>query len=997
MKALTKINRLLNFSLQIWFGGLLIGIFCVLDVYADKYHFDSRDTDSGLPQNSVKSILQTRDGYLWFTTLDGAVRYDGAKFTVFNTTNSPGIRSNRFASMYEGADGALWLGTEDGGLTRYQNGEFHTFSADEGLPHNLVKAIAGDENGELLVATHNTVGRLKNDTFEILFKQPHPDRTYFGKSPDGLWFWDNTRFYRLKNGSLESYPSGDALNSEYTSVIFEDRAGDLWIGRRDGGLYKLKGGDFHSPLQFFPLQQNFTSAFQDRQGQMLFGTASGALYVLQNERFVELIKPQESSTSDAIAGNGIIAIYQDREGTIWCGTFARGLKQLNREIITVLTTSQGLGNGNVSAILEMSAGEIWIAANNVSRYKDGKFTNYAEAKATFALAEEREGALWIGGIDGLLRFKDEKFTDFEESITKLLGINFEIYDIHPDRAGNLWFGTNKGLIRLGSDGATKLFTTRDGLAGDNVKIIYEDANGDLWIGTYGGLSRFDGESFVNYTEQNGLSGNRVRSIYEDASGTFWIGTYDRGLNRFRDGKFTNYTTADGLFNDGVFQVLEDERGNLWMSSNRGIYRVAKSQLEDFAAGKINIVTSVAYGKQDGLLNTECNGGTQPAGVKTRDGRLWFPTQDGAAVIDPEDVPINPLPPPVVIESAMIDRESAAFSDELEIAPGKNDLEINYTGLSFIKPEQVRFRYKLEGLNNDWIEAGNRRAAYYSYVPPGEYNFRVIAANSDGVWNESGAMIRVVVKPPFWRTWWFAALVVCSLVGLGFLVYNRRVAVLKRAHHVQEAFSRRLIKSQEQDRKRIAAELHDGLGQSLVIIKNRAVLSLTARDDYERAFEQLDEIAGAATEALNEVKEITYNLRPYQLDRLGLTKAIESMLRRASSEATEFIFEIDSIDGAFPEDSEINVYRIVQESVNNIIKHANASLAKIRIERRERAVEITIKDNGKGFDTEKTRANGGGFGLLGIAERARMFEGEFEVHSTVGQGTVISIKLPANES
>ncbi len=988
-------KRIQNFFLQNWLCGLVIGVICAANIYADKYHFDSRDTDSGLPQNSVKAILQTRDGYLWFTTLDGAVRYDGAKFTVFNTANSPGIRSNRFASMYESADGALWLGTEDGGLTRYQNSEFHSFGTAEGLPHNLVKTVAGDENGELLVGTHNAVGQLKNDTFEVLFKQPHPDRTYFGKSPNGLWFWDNTAYYRLKNGILETHPTGGALNSEYTSVIFEDRGGDLWIGRRDGGLYKLKGGDFQSPPQYFPLRENFTSAFQDRQGQMWFGTASGALYVLQNERFVELIEPQESSTSDAVAGNGIIAIYQDREGTIWCGTFARGLKQLNREIITVLTTSQGLVSGNVSAILEMSAGEVWIAANNVSRYKDGKFTNYTESKATFALAEDREVGLWIGGIDGLLRFKDEKFTDFSEPIRKLLGINFEIYDIHPDRAGNLWFGTNKGLIRLDGDGATKLFTTGDGLAGDNVKIIYEDANGELWIGTYGGLSRFDGESFVNYTEQNGLSGNRVRSVYEDASGTFWIGTYDRGLNRFRDGKFTNYTTADGLFNDGVFQILEDERGNLWMSSNRGIYRVAKSQLEDFAAGKINVVTSVAYGKQDGLLNTECNGGTQPAGIKTKDGRLWFPTQDGVAVIDPEAVSINALPPPVVIESALIDRQSAAFGDELEIAPGKNDLEINYTGLSFIKPEQVRFRYKLEGLNDDWIEAGNRRAAYYSYVPPGEYNFRVIAANSDGVWNESGAMIRVVVQPPFWRTWWFAMATVCSFVGLGFLIYNRRVAVLKRAHHVQEAFSRRLIESQEQDRKRIAAELHDGLGQSLVIIKNRAVLSLTARDDYERAFEQLDEIAGAATEALNEVKEITYNLRPYQLDRLGLTKAIESMLRRASSDATEFSFEIDSIDGAFPEDSEINVYRIVQESVNNIIKHANASLAKIRIERRERAVDITIKDNGKGFDTEKTRANGGGFGLLGIAERVRILDGEFHVHSTAGKGTIISIELPTN--
>jgi ligand-binding sensor domain-containing protein len=217
-----------------------------------------------------------------------------------------------------------------------------------------------------------------------------------------LWFWDNTAYYRLENGSLETHPTGGALNSEYTSVIFEERAGDLWIGRRDGGLYKLKSGDFQSPAQYFPLQQHFTSAFQDRQGQIWFGTASGALYVLQNERFVELIEPQESSTSDAVAGNGIIAIYQDREGMIWCGTFARGLKRLNREIITVLTTVDGLVGGNVSSILETSTGEVWIAANNLSRYKDGKFTNYAEAKATFALAEDREGWLWVGELTACL-------------------------------------------------------------------------------------------------------------------------------------------------------------------------------------------------------------------------------------------------------------------------------------------------------------------------------------------------------------------------------------------------------------------------------------------------------------------------------------------------------------------------------------------------------------------------------------------------------------------
>ena len=252
-----------------------------------------------------------------------------------------------------------------------------------------------------------------------------------------------------------------------------------------------------------------------------------------------------------------------------------------------------------------------------------------------------------------------------------------------------------------------------------------------------------------------MTGNHIRSLFEDERGTLWIGTYDSGLSRFAGGKFTNYKKENGLFSDGVFQILPDDRGNFWMSSNQGIYRVSRSELEEFAAGKRKTIISTAYGKSDGMLSTEANGGGQPAGIKMRDGRLWFPTQNGVAIINPASVKTNPLPPPVVIEDARIDNETVGnLPKQIEILPGQENLEIDYTGLSFIKPEQVRFRYRLEGLDEDWTEAGNRRTAFFPHLAPGEYTFRVIAANSDNVWNEKGAALKIVVKPPFYRTWFF---------------------------------------------------------------------------------------------------------------------------------------------------------------------------------------------------------------------------------------------------
>jgi signal transduction histidine kinase/ligand-binding sensor domain-containing protein len=969
-----------------------------------QYRFDGINTDTGLPQNSVYSILQTRDGYLWFTTLDGLVRYNGAGFTVFNRVNTKGINSNRFRCLYEDFDGTLWIGTEEGGLTRYRDGTFTSYTTEDGLPHNLILQIRRTAGGELLVLTQTGVARLKGERFEIISSKPGDSDLEIGYlGPSGAtWYRLGTELRRVKDGRTTSYsvPAGGLGLSFLFNQIYEDRRGRLWIripGR--GKLAVLEG----ETLTTYTVEDGLpnaeiTSFCEDREGILWFGTLNGGLVRFTDGRFTTY------TTSDGLSGNRIEAIFADREGTLWLGTFANGIIRVTRQVIATYSEKDGMVGKIFYPIIEDRRGSIWIGNVGVNRFRDGKFTYYPlnispghiRARQSFAniqaFFEDRDGRLWIAHNFGLFSFKDEKFT-YEDKKPRRGWSNA----IYQDRHGYLWLGYRDLLVRYG-EGEEKRFGRAEGFQG-LVQPIFEDREGRLWIGTYGGLAQYVEGRFVFYTERDGLSSNRVRAIYEDSDGVLWIGTYDGGLNRFKDGKFTSYTTKEGMFSNGVFAILEDARGNFWMSSNQGIHRASRQQLNDFAEGKIARIDSISYGKADGMLNTECNGARQPAAIKTRDGRMWFPTFEGVAVVDSEAVSFNPVPPPVVIEGVRIDRERIDPRGTVEIKPGQSNVEIDYAALSFVKPENVKFKHKLEGLDVDWVDAGNRRVAYYSHVPPGNYIFRVTAANSDGVWNEEGARVAFEVLPPFWRTWWFASLAALSLAALALLMHRRHIAALKTRHAEQQTFMRQLIASQETERKRIATELHDSLGQSLVVIKNCAMLSLTAPKDHKMALTQMSEISDTASQAIGEVKEIAYNLRPYQLDRLGLTKAIEAILARVTSSSTiEFSSEIDRIDGLFSKESEINIYRIVQESLSNIVKHSQSTRARIEVLNDGQAVTIVIEDNGRGFArTSDGDPRKRGLGLVGMAERARVLGAKHEIRSAPGKGTKLTIKLAVQET
>ena len=978
----------------------LLAVCCPDGAVLAQYRFDQWTADTGLPQNSVRAVLQSRDGYLWVATLDGMARFDGVRFTIFDKSNTPGINSNRFIALYEDRNGDLWMGTDDGGVTRRRRGKFTSYTTEHGLPNAYIPAVFGDESGGLWVFSGSQLAQWADGKFT-------PGRIPGFEDLSGSGYsWDARGVRigptRFAHGRLNTRAMADGRP---ISVFDEDQYGNEW-GEVGGSLVKIRDGKVVRVYTASDgLPDKFVGGsiitrplvFEDSRGNIWLNRPGAWMGRLNNGVFTTY--STHDTSTPRLPGNEVNAFYEDSEDNVWIGTERNGLYRVRPQAVTVYSIRQGLQANNIYPILEDRPGAVWVGAWNkgLSRIKDGAVTNYSTADGlssyplVTALHEDREGRLWIGEYGGLRILEGGRIK------APKINVPEPVTAIHQDRAGAFWFGNGYGLYRH-QNGNLDRFATTEGLAGHglighDIKAIIESRDGALWIGAYGGLMHFKDDRFTAWTEAKGLPSNRVRALYEDGDGALWIGTYDSGLGRFKDGKFTHYTVRDGLFNNGVFQILEDGRGNLWMSCNKGIYRVNKRELNEFADGKIRTINSVSYGRSDGMLNPECNGGGWPAGVKTRDGKLWFPTQDGVAVIDPETIAINPQPPPVVIEGARIDNQSLAvemMEPAIRIGPGQKNFEIEYTALSFINSEKIRFKYKLEGLDDDWIDAGTRRTAYYSHAPPGEYTFKVIAANSDGVWNTEGKSLRIVALPPFYRTWWFLGLAALGAAGIIFTAFKYRVAQLERRQAAQQAFSRQLIESQEGERKRIAAELHDGLGQNLLVVKNRALLGLSQPDDGGRAVSQLNEISTAVSHSLEEVRQIAANLHPYQLDRLGLTKAIEAMTRKvAAASALDIATEIDNIDGLFDATAEINLYRIVQESLNNIVKHSAASAASVVIKRAARSVTLATHDNGKGFAAGEMKP---GFGLTGIAERARMLGGALAIDSIPGKGVTVRLTI-----
>jgi len=733
-------------------------------------------TENGLPQCSVQAVLQARSGHLWLGTQEGLVRFNGIDFTVFDKKSNPEFRNNDIRVISEGRD-RLWIGTANG-LLSYRNGRFQTHFTNKPAG-DFISGLFENSQGTLWVGTYGGLCRLKEGGFEFTTTREGLASnvvTAVCTDREGVaWIGTANGLNRMKDGRISVLTREHGLPHDFITAVLETRDGSLWAGTR-GGLVQRKDGRFRVYTTKDGLaSDSIISLYEDREGYLWIGAERKGLNRFGDGVFSSF------TMRDGLSDDYVLSICQDREGLIWVGTYSGGLNRLWKGKFSTYTMREGLPVDDIRTIMEGRDGSVWIGTREggLACLRGSEIKTYSMRaglpnNTVRALFEDRDGRLWIGTNNGLSCFRDGRF--FNYSREDGLAHDF-VRCIAQDQAGRIWVGTTGGGLHLWNRGRLISYLDK-GVPDAVIRSLKVARDGSLWIGTNDGLAHWQNGRYTRFSTESGLSADPVYVIYEDSEGTLWIGTYGGGLFRFKDGRFTHFTIREGLFNDVVYQILEDGGGDLWMSCNVGIYRVPKRVLDDCAAGKIGTINCVSYGMSDGMRSAECNGNAQPAGWKARDGRLWFPTIAGVVVIDPGRIERNALAPLVSIDRVLIDAVEYCPALKADARPGNGSLEFYFAGLSFVAPEKVTFKYRLEGYDQNWINAGNRHNAFYTNIPPGRYRFRVMACNNDGLWNTDGASFEFRLRPHYYQTIWFYGLAILALAAAGLGLHRVRVGQFK---------------------------------------------------------------------------------------------------------------------------------------------------------------------------------------------------------------------------
>ena len=950
-----------------------------------RYDIRGWQTDDGLPQNSVRAITQTREGYLWVGTQEGLARFDGVRFATLGTNAPPELKRGWIAALCAGRDGSLWIGCDGYGLARLKEGKFTRFSEADGLLSNQIRCLLEGRDGVLWIGSEAGLTRYQDGKFSNFAEKNNlAANSVTGLCEDregNLRIATPRGLCRLdKEGTISTFniQYGTAANS--LKFVCADRRGRIWTGS-DAALNRVDGDTIvtYGVAQGLP-DQRVCCALEDRNGQLWVGTYRGVMRMVEGKF---LARPNH----DEAYGDLIYTLYEDREGNIWVGS-QDGLYLMSPARFTAYTTQQGLSRNNVMSVYEDRAGTIWIGtwSGGLNRLKGGKITaggaiGGPSQDLVLALHEGRDGTLWVG-MDhggGLTRLKDGK----RNPVPKESGLlDAAIRAVHEDRQGTVWIGTSRGL-NVFKDGLCATYTTTNGLAGDMVWALLEDREGKMWIGTDGGLSRWQEGRFVNFTTRDGLSHNNVNALYQDRDQTLWIGTRGGGLNRYKAGKFTAYTTRQGLFSDEVYEIVEDDFGYFWMSCRKGIFRVNKKDLDDLDRGVIHAIPCAVFGRVDGLPSVQCNGVAKPAGWKARDGRLWFATIRGVVAVEP-GIKTNERPPPVFIEEVMAggralrpDDLGASDSLSLTVPPGRGGIDIHYTALSFQAPRKNRFKYLLEGVDSDWVDAGARRSVSYSSVSPGKHLFRVVACNNDGVWNDTGATLSLLFVPHYWQTWWFKPLLGVAAALVLTLLYRSRVTRLRGIERL---------------RIQIAANLHDDVGARLTKVAMVTELVDRETQDSHPTKPHIRNIFSTIREITQAMDEIVWTINPKN-DTLDNLANYIFQYAQDYFQDTGVSCRLD-VPAQLPDrplSTEVrhNLFMAVKEALNNALKHAEASEVRIGLSVTDGQMAITITDNGRGFRIDQATSKGNG--LENMKQRLAQIGGRLVLETTPGSGTRIRLE------
>jgi ligand-binding sensor domain-containing protein/AraC-like DNA-binding protein len=746
----------------------------------EEYFIRTWTVQSGLPLNTITALIQTQDGYIWVGTHAGLLRFDGVQFTTFTKQDSL-LTNDRITSLYEDANKVLWIGTDGGGLYSWEKGLWQNFNTNDGLSNAHVRTITGDWQGDLWVGTDYGLNRINRDGIHVYNEE---DGLYDNIITDlclDIWgtLWIGTLrggLARFNEGVIAVYGYENGLLNSSVQSLTANRWGNIWIGTLEG-LFLLRSGDGIIRPVFGTRYTPITSLVEDNQGNLWMATMADGLKRMIGDTLTSL------STDQGLPDDFVRCLLVDRDENLWIGTDTGGLVQLKDPLVRNITRDHGIPESAVSALMEDRQGFLWVGTRNsgLCRMKDERVIETFDAKTGIfsnrirILFEDSEGNLWVGTEDAgltILRNRQWDRLNLENGLS-----SNHITALFQDRNGIIWIGTDKGLDRFrdGKIGPSAAFT---GLAGYRVRALLETSDGLLLAGTSQGVFKVSEKAVEKIELTRNDSEPEIVSLYEDSKGILWIGTNGDGLLRRDEGETTAFTTAEGLRDNYIYSLMEDGHGNLWMSTNRGVMRISLKALNDYGQGKIQYLAPAFFDEAEGMAGSQCSGEGQPTVWKDASGRLYYPTGKGIAVFDPAKIGVRTALPRTVIEAVLCDGKPVE-SHDLPCFPHRSEtIEFHFTAPDFRAPEKIRFKYRLEGYDEEFVylPADAERAARYVNLAPGEYRFTVMAASNDEIWDENGAFFAFEVLPSFFQKPVFiflVVLIILSAAGTVLLITHQR--------------------------------------------------------------------------------------------------------------------------------------------------------------------------------------------------------------------------------
>ena len=773
-----------------------------------QYTVDTWTYAEGLSSNSIIDCYYSRDGYLWFASYDGLVRFDGLHFTIYDKSNTPAFKTNGLLEIYEDEVG-MWIGTNGGGLILRQGEKFSHIPSGPALKGNVVTAIEGDGDGGYWLGSRLGLVHYQDSVFKptehpLLGKANVYDlardaegRLWVATAGSGVFYLEDNTFHQLTE-DLGTLPSKSAR------VLYPEADGSMWIGLDVG--FALWDGEVKDQVGVEDgLPSNFVNTFlRDPRGTFWVGTDEGLVRYNPNTREVEVLDPA------LLSHNTIQSIISDHEGSLWLGTYRGGINRLKDGKFTNFGVPEGLPSEVVNVTLPVDDG-VWIGTDyGIGRLSGQQITPYllgnnAEENRVRDIIQDSQGRIWLCTYQGLVLWDKGRIIQKVDTDHGLS--NNRVRTAAEDQDGNIWIGTANGLNRLAPDGTITQWGQEEGLQNDFIMSLLVGRDNSLWIGTNGGgVFHLEGGEFKAITSRQGLANDVVFQITEDSDGTLWVGT-SGGLSVIRNGKASTLGLTEGLVANAVFQVVEDRFDDYWMTTDKGVLRVNKQELRGLVRGDLDAIQKVKlYSVADGMRARETTGASH-MGMDAQ-GRLWVPTLDGVTLIDPQEISPNLNVPEVVIEEVRVN-QSLQYGSTIKVPKGQNRIEIHYTALTFLASEEVNFEYKLEGFDEDWVEVGDSRLAIYTNLPPGNYTFRVIAGNSDDYWNKEGATLHLEKEARFVETIYFYIILMILVLGTGLVLYYVRLTNLNSRNQQLTAMVEERtqnIKRQSEDIRKQAEEL-----------------------------------------------------------------------------------------------------------------------------------------------------------------------------------------------